>query len=64
MITLALADDHTLFRKSMAALLELVGDFQVVFQAANGRELITYLDLIVKGACSIICCKPCCIFFE
>jgi DNA-binding NarL/FixJ family response regulator len=44
MITLALADDHTLFRKSMAALLELVGDFQVVFQAANGRELITYLE--------------------
>ena len=44
MITLALADDHTLFRKSMTALLELVGDFQVVFQAANGRELIAYLE--------------------
>jgi DNA-binding NarL/FixJ family response regulator len=44
MITLALADDHTLFRKSMTALLELVGDFQVVFQAANGKELITYLE--------------------
>jgi two-component system response regulator DesR len=44
MITLALADDHTLFRKSMAALLELVGDFQVVFQAANGRDLSDYFE--------------------
>jgi len=44
MITLALVDDHILFRKSMAALLELMGSFKVVFQASNGKELITYLE--------------------
>lgn len=44
MITLALADDHTLLRKSMAALIERMGDFQVIFQASNGKELITYLE--------------------
>ena len=44
MITLALVDDHILFRKSMAALLELMGGFKVVFQASNGKELIAYLE--------------------
>ena len=44
MITLALVDDHILFRKSMAALLELMGCFQVVFQGSNGKELIAHLE--------------------
>lgn len=44
MITLALVDDHILFRKSMAVLLELMGSFQVVFQGSNGKELIAYLE--------------------
>ncbi|NDA62927.1 MAG: DNA-binding response regulator [Chitinophagia bacterium] len=44
MITLALVDDHILFRKSMAALLELMGSFKVVFQGSNGMELIAYLE--------------------
>lgn len=44
MITLALADDHILLRKSMAALIERMGNFQVIFQASNGKELISYLE--------------------
>jgi DNA-binding NarL/FixJ family response regulator len=44
MITLALVDDHTMLRKSMAALLRLMGGFEVIFQASNGRELIEYLE--------------------
>jgi two-component system invasion response regulator UvrY len=44
MIALALVDDHTMLRRSMAALLQLMGGFQVVFQASNGKELIDYLD--------------------
>lgn len=43
MITLALVDDHTMLRRSMAALLQLMGGFEVVFQASHGRELIDYL---------------------
>jgi DNA-binding NarL/FixJ family response regulator len=44
MITLALVDDHTMLRKSMAALLRLMGGFEVIFQASNGKELIEYLE--------------------
>ena len=44
MITLALVDDHTMLRKSMAALLQLMGGFEVVFQASNGKDLIAYLE--------------------
>jgi DNA-binding NarL/FixJ family response regulator len=44
MITLALVDDHTMLRKSMAALLELMGGFRIIFQASNGRELLDYLS--------------------
>lgn len=44
MITLALVDDHTMLRKSMAALLELMGGFRIIFQASDGRELVDYLS--------------------
>jgi DNA-binding NarL/FixJ family response regulator len=44
MITLALVDDHTMLRRSMAALLQLIGGFEVIFQASNGKELIDYLN--------------------
>lgn len=44
MIKLALVDDHTMLRKSMAALLQLMGGFEVIFQASNGKELIDYLE--------------------
>lgn len=43
MITLALVDDHTMLRRSMAALLQLMGGFKVIFEASHGRELIDYL---------------------
>jgi len=35
-----LVDDHPLFRKGMRALLESVGDIEVVAEAASGREAI------------------------
>lgn len=38
-IKIALADDHTLIRKSIRAMLEQ-DDFQVVCEASNGKELI------------------------
>jgi len=44
MITMALVDDHTMLRKSMAALLELMGGFRIIFQASDGRELVDYLS--------------------
>ncbi|MFN7823510.1 MAG: response regulator [Bacteroidota bacterium] len=44
MITMSLVDDHTMLRKSMAALLELMGGFRIIFQASDGRELVDYLS--------------------
>jgi DNA-binding NarL/FixJ family response regulator len=41
---MALVDDHTMLRKSMAALLELMGGFRIIFQASDGRELVDYLS--------------------
>ncbi len=38
-ITIALADDHTLFRSGLAALLSEFPEIQIVFQAGNGHEL-------------------------
>lgn len=38
--TLLLVDDHTLTRSGLRLLLELVGDFEVVGEAQNGREAI------------------------
>jgi DNA-binding NarL/FixJ family response regulator len=39
--TLLLVDDHTLTRSGLRLLLELVGDFEVLGEAQNGREAIT-----------------------
>lgn len=39
-VNLALVDDHTLFRKGLISLIELVSnDYQIVFEADNGRDL-------------------------
>jgi DNA-binding NarL/FixJ family response regulator len=38
--TLLLVDDHTLTRSGLRLLLELIGDFEVVGEAQNGREAI------------------------
>ena len=40
MIKIAIADDHLLFRQGMVMLLKTVADFEVVFEAANGQEII------------------------
>lgn len=37
---IALVDDHKLFRKGMRALLEEITDLEVIFEAANGQELL------------------------
>ena len=39
-ITIIIVDDHTLVRDGMRALLELVADFEVVGEAANGKECL------------------------
>lgn len=42
-IQVALADDHTLFRKGMLALLQDAAGLAVCFEASNGRELLQQL---------------------
>jgi two-component system, NarL family, response regulator DegU len=42
-IKLAVVDDHSLFRKGMISILNQVTDFEVVFDATNGREFLTKL---------------------
>ncbi|MEM6343154.1 MAG: response regulator transcription factor [Bacteroidota bacterium] len=37
---IALVDDHKLFRKGMKALLEEIEGLEVIFEAANGQELL------------------------
>ncbi len=44
MIKIILADDHTLFRTGLKNLLALDAGFQVVGEAANGRELLAMLE--------------------
>jgi len=41
LIKLAIADDHALIRKGLASLLEEEDDLTVLFQAADGHELLT-----------------------
>ncbi len=44
-IKLAVVDDHSLFRKGMVSILNQVDDFEVVFDATNGREFLSKLAL-------------------
>ncbi len=39
-IKIAIADDHALFRRGMVSLLKTIPDFEVLFEAPNGQELI------------------------
>lgn len=39
-ITLAVADDHVLFRKGLVALLKGIKGVEVLFEAGNGRQLL------------------------
>lgn len=44
MIKIAIADDHTLFRKGVANLMGEYKELSVVFEASNGKELISRLS--------------------
>jgi DNA-binding NarL/FixJ family response regulator len=44
MITIAMADDHAMLRQGLANMIETFGDYKVVLQASNGRELISALQ--------------------
>lgn len=39
-IKVALADDHTMFRRGLFSILKPYADIEVLFDAANGRELV------------------------
>lgn len=44
LIKIAIADDHTLFRKGVANLMGEYKELSVVFEASNGKELISRLS--------------------
>lgn len=41
---IAIADDHTMFRKGITALINLFPNYEVLFDAANGNDLISRLN--------------------
>lgn len=43
-IRIAIADDHTMFRKGLAVLINLFPGYEVLAEAANGTELIAKLN--------------------
>lgn len=43
-VKIALVDDELLFRKGISFLLNTIKEFEVVFEASNGEELIHYLE--------------------
>lgn len=45
-IKLAIADDHNLFRRGIAAMLNQIADFKLIGEAANGQELLNLLETI------------------
>jgi DNA-binding NarL/FixJ family response regulator len=46
MIRVALADDHTMFRKGIVGLLRSSGKFEVVAEAGNGSDLIEMISAL------------------
>jgi two-component system, NarL family, invasion response regulator UvrY len=44
-IKIALVDDHILLRDALAALIEKINGFEVVFTAGNGKEMIEQLHI-------------------
>lgn len=42
-IKIVIADDELLFRKGIIFLLEREKDFDIIFEASNGQEVVTYL---------------------
>ena len=45
MIRIALVDDHQLFRKSLASLLESSNDFEIIYDTDDGLHFIEYVKL-------------------
>lgn len=45
-ITLALVDDHSLFRKALRSVLKEFNDLEVILEASNGKELLEQLKTI------------------
>lgn len=45
MIKVALVDDHVLLRNGLAAVIAGFGDFQVLFEADNGRHFIQQIEI-------------------
>lgn len=41
---IAIVDDHTMFRKGLAALINSFPNYQVLFNASNGKDFIAQLD--------------------
>lgn len=44
MIKIALVDDHVILRKSLAVLIGMFRDFEIILQADNGRDFINQLQ--------------------
>jgi DNA-binding NarL/FixJ family response regulator len=44
LITIAIADDHSMFRKGLIMLINLLEGYKVVYEAANGREMTDHLQ--------------------
>ena len=44
-IKIALVDDHKLFRKGLMSILQQNDDFEVLFDAVNGREFLDHPNL-------------------
>lgn len=42
-LSLAFADDHTMLRKGLVRLIQLLGSYHIAFEADNGEEVITAL---------------------
>ncbi len=42
-VSLAFADDHTMLRKGLVRLIQLLGSYHIIFEADNGEEVITAL---------------------
>jgi two-component system, NarL family, invasion response regulator UvrY len=47
-IKIALVDDHQLIRKGLRLLFESFGKFEIIFEAANGKDLIHWLTTITE----------------
>ncbi|WP_162847335.1 hypothetical protein [Sediminibacterium goheungense] len=45
-LSLAFADDHTMLRKGLVRLIQLLGNYHIAFEADNGEEVITALKKI------------------